>query len=82
MRLTGELLTTQSYDKVPFPKIGDQTLAVTVSSGNSPDTGATVMFRSGTAVVFLNSFAIGEGPPLKDLKAIARTAQKRLTEGA
>ncbi|MEX0663938.1 MAG: hypothetical protein WD598_04090 [Acidimicrobiia bacterium] len=79
---TEEVLTTQTYDKVPFPKIGDQTLTVTVSFENTSDIGVTVMFRSGTSVVFLNSFAIGEGPTVKQLKAIAKKAKKRLAAEA
>lgn len=75
-----EVLTTQSYDTVPFPKIGDQTLVVSVSFGNTSDTGVTVMFRSGTSVVFLNSF--DATLTVKDLKTIARKAVKRLDDGA
>lgn len=77
---SGDVITTQAYETLRFPKIGDQTLVVRVRFGNTSDTGITVMFRSGTSVAFLNSF--DATLTVKDLKAIARKAVKRLDDGA
>ena len=69
---------TLLYEKLKFPKIGDQSYAVTVGGISSPQRSTTIVFRSGPDVVYLNVFGFEGEPTVKQLKAIARRAEKRL----
>jgi hypothetical protein len=77
-------VATLDYQKLKFPKIGDQTYAVTVGpvGGSDATRSTTVAFRSGKDVVFINTFGREDGPTVKQLKTIARRAEKRLDEGS
>jgi hypothetical protein len=72
-------VNTLEYKKVAFPKIGNQTDAVTIGPVDSDMHSTAVTFRSGSTVVFLNLFGFEGEPTLKQLKAIARKAEKRLS---
>jgi hypothetical protein len=71
-------VATLRYEKLRFPKIGDQSYAVTVGPESSDTRSTTVVFRSGSDVVYLNLFGFSGEPSVKQLKSIARKAQKRL----
>ncbi len=66
------------YDEVKFPKIANGSYAVARSPGDPAEAAVAVEFVSGPYVVILNTAGNGEGPTVKQLKAIARTAEKRL----
>jgi hypothetical protein len=75
-------VATLRYQKLRFPNIGDQSYAVTVGAKTSGMRSTTVVFRSGSDVVYLNTFGFEGEPSVKQLKAIARKAEKRLAKGS
>jgi len=79
----GATVATLVYEKVKFPKFGDRSTAWHVRPAD--DTTAegsttTIAFLSGTHVVFLNTFGNEGSPTLKQLKTIARRAERRLQD--
>ncbi len=70
------------YDKVKFPKIGGGSDASARDTADLETAAVSVELVSGPYVVLLSSVGNGEGPTVKELKAIARKAEKRLNAAA
>ena len=76
----GTSIATLVYEKLKFPKIGKGTSAWTVrpEGGTAAQGSTTIAFTSGTHVVFINTFGSEGSPTVKELKKIARRAERRL----
>ncbi|MBM3672334.1 MAG: hypothetical protein FJW86_09180 [Actinobacteria bacterium] len=69
------------YEKVKVPKVGDGSHAIGRSSeGGEPAIGVELL--SGPYVCILTTYGNDFSPTLKDLKALAKAAEKQLSSGS
>jgi hypothetical protein len=73
--------STVVYETVKFPKTGGGSYAISRGGDDSATGAIAVEFVSGLSVVVLNTFGNDASPSSKELKAIARKAEKRARRG-